>query len=48
MNQKTILAYARASFSMVQEPDRWGVKFEKDANGEYAVNNPRLKSQALL
>jgi succinate dehydrogenase/fumarate reductase flavoprotein subunit len=37
VNQKTVMAYAQASFAMVQELDRWGVKFEKDANGEYAM-----------
>lgn len=37
VNQKTLLAYAENSFSMIQELDRWGVKFEKDDNGDYAV-----------
>ena len=37
VNKKTILAYAKESFAMVNELDRWGVKFEKDANGDYAV-----------
>lgn len=35
--QKGILAYAENSFAMIQELDRWGVKFEKDETGDYAV-----------
>jgi succinate dehydrogenase/fumarate reductase flavoprotein subunit len=37
VNQKTIMAYARNSFSMIEELDRWGVKFEKDETGDYAM-----------
>ncbi len=37
VNQKTVLAYAQQSFSMIEELDRWGVKFEKDETGDYAV-----------
>ncbi|MHB8247448.1 MAG: fumarate reductase/succinate dehydrogenase flavoprotein subunit [Acidithiobacillus sp.] len=37
VNQKAILAYAKNSFSMIQRLDRWGIKFEKDETGEYAV-----------
>jgi succinate dehydrogenase/fumarate reductase flavoprotein subunit len=37
VNQKTVMAYARNSFAMVEELDRWGVKFEKDETGDYAV-----------
>jgi len=37
VNQKTVMAYAKNSFSMIEELDRWGVKFEKDPNGDYAV-----------
>jgi len=35
--QKGILAYAENSFAMIEELDRWGVKFEKDETGDYAV-----------
>src|SRR6266850_1205791 len=35
--QKAVLAYAENSFAMIQELDRWGVKFEKDETGDYAV-----------
>jgi succinate dehydrogenase/fumarate reductase flavoprotein subunit len=37
VNQKTLMAYARNSFSMIEELDRWGVKFEKDETGDYAM-----------
>jgi succinate dehydrogenase/fumarate reductase flavoprotein subunit len=37
VNQKTVLAYAENSFAMIEELDRWGVKFEKDETGDYAV-----------
>jgi succinate dehydrogenase/fumarate reductase flavoprotein subunit len=35
--QKAVLAYAENSFSMIQQLDRWGVKFEKDETGDYSV-----------
>jgi succinate dehydrogenase/fumarate reductase flavoprotein subunit len=35
--QKAVLAYAENSFEMIQELDRWGVKFEKDETGDFAV-----------
>ncbi|SAK97086.1 putative oxidoreductase [Caballeronia temeraria] len=37
VNQATIYAYARHSFTTIEELDRWGVKFEKDHTGDYAV-----------
>jgi len=37
VNQKTVMAYACNSFPMIEELDRWGVKFEKDSTGDYAV-----------
>jgi len=37
VNQKTVMAYAENSFAMIEELDRWGVKFEKDETGDYAV-----------
>ncbi|MHB0989733.1 MAG: fumarate reductase/succinate dehydrogenase flavoprotein subunit [Burkholderiales bacterium] len=37
VNQKTVLEYATSSFDMIQELDSWGVKFEKDETGDYAV-----------
>ncbi|MDB6061387.1 MAG: oxidoreductase [Verrucomicrobiaceae bacterium] len=37
VNQKTVLAYAQNSFAMIEELDRWGVKFERDETGDYAM-----------
>jgi succinate dehydrogenase/fumarate reductase flavoprotein subunit len=37
VNQATLLAYAKNSFPMIEELDRWGVRFEKDETGDYAV-----------
>ncbi len=37
VNQATVYAYARHSFRTIEELDRWGVKFEKDETGDYAV-----------
>ena len=37
VNQATVMAYAQNSYAMIQELDRFGVKFEKDETGDYAV-----------
>jgi succinate dehydrogenase/fumarate reductase flavoprotein subunit len=37
VNQKTVMAYAQNSFPMIEELDRWGVRFERDETGDYAV-----------
>ncbi len=37
VNQAAINAYAERSYAMIQELDAWGVKFEKDETGDYAV-----------
>lgn len=37
VNQKTVYAYATNSERTINELDRWGVKFEKDETGDYAV-----------
>ncbi|HEY3431877.1 MAG TPA: fumarate reductase/succinate dehydrogenase flavoprotein subunit [Rhodocyclaceae bacterium] len=37
VNQASINAYAVRSHDMIRELDSWGVKFEKDETGEYAV-----------
>lgn len=37
VNQASINAYATRSFDMIKELDGWGVKFEKDETGDYAV-----------
>ncbi|MCG8292669.1 fumarate reductase/succinate dehydrogenase flavoprotein subunit [Pseudomonas entomophila] len=37
VNQATVHAYATRSFETIEQLDRWGVKFEKDETGDYAV-----------
>jgi succinate dehydrogenase/fumarate reductase flavoprotein subunit len=37
VDQKGVYAYASNSFAMIEELDRWGIKFEKDETGDYAV-----------
>ncbi|MEC5385085.1 fumarate reductase/succinate dehydrogenase flavoprotein subunit [Uliginosibacterium sp. H3] len=37
VNQATVYAYAQNSYRVIQELDRWGVKFEKDETGDYAM-----------
>jgi succinate dehydrogenase/fumarate reductase flavoprotein subunit len=37
VDQSAVYAYARHSFKTIEELDRWGVKFEKDSTGDYAV-----------
>jgi len=37
VNQKTVYAYASNSYRTIEQLDRWGVKFEKDETGDYAV-----------
>ena len=37
VDQRTLMAYATRSYEMLRELDAWGVKFEKDATGDYAV-----------
>lgn len=37
VNQHALNAYAVRSYDMIRELDEWGVKFEKDETGDYAV-----------
>lgn len=37
VDQKGVYAYAANSFAMIEELDKWGIKFEKDETGDYAV-----------
>ena len=37
VNQKTVMAYAKASYDMIKLLDSWGVRFEKDETGDYNV-----------
>jgi succinate dehydrogenase/fumarate reductase flavoprotein subunit len=48
VNQKAILAYAEQSFSMIQELESWGVKFQKTATGDYDVKKVHHKGSYVL
>ena len=37
VNQKAVMAYAQSSYAMIEELDRWGVKFEKNETGDFDV-----------
>ncbi|VWB59241.1 oxidoreductase [Burkholderia lata] len=37
VDQEAVYAYAAHSFATIEQLDRWGVKFEKDGTGDYAV-----------
>jgi succinate dehydrogenase/fumarate reductase flavoprotein subunit len=37
VDQEAVYAYAKHSFTTIEQLDRWGVKFEKDGTGDYAV-----------
>lgn len=37
VDQSTVLAYAQHSYATIEQLDRWGVRFEKDGTGDYAV-----------
>lgn len=37
VDQEAVMAYAANSYDMIQELDKWGVKFEKDETGDYSV-----------
>ncbi|MDN7607871.1 fumarate reductase/succinate dehydrogenase flavoprotein subunit [Burkholderia multivorans] len=37
VDQEAVHAYATHSFATIEQLDRWGVKFEKDGTGDYAV-----------
>jgi succinate dehydrogenase/fumarate reductase flavoprotein subunit len=48
VNQRAILAYAQQSFSMIQELESWGVKFQKTATGEYDIKRVHHKGSYVL
>ena len=48
VNQNAIYAYASRSFDMIRELDSWGVKFEKDETGDYAVKKVHHLGAYLL
>ena len=47
-NQRTIYQTATRGFAMVQRLERYGVKFEKDEHGEYAVRRVHRSGSYVL
>ncbi|HLL89828.1 MAG TPA: fumarate reductase/succinate dehydrogenase flavoprotein subunit, partial [Tepidisphaeraceae bacterium] len=48
VNQRSVLEYGRRSADMVKELDAWGVKFQKDENGEFDVKKVHHKGAYVL
>ncbi|OJZ74978.1 fumarate reductase/succinate dehydrogenase flavoprotein subunit [Mycobacterium paraffinicum] len=48
VNQRTIYQTASRGFAMVQRLERYGVKFEKDEHGEYAVRRVHRSGSYVL
>ncbi|MBO0853081.1 MAG: fumarate reductase/succinate dehydrogenase flavoprotein subunit [Nocardia sp.] len=48
VNQRTVYQTATRGFGMVQRLERYGVKFEKDAYGEYAVRRVHRSGSYVL
>jgi succinate dehydrogenase/fumarate reductase flavoprotein subunit/HEAT repeat protein len=48
VNQRTIYQTATRGFAMVQRLERYGVKFEKDEHGEYAVRRVHRSGSYVL
>lgn len=48
VNQEAVLAYARASYGMIQELESWGVKFQKTPGGDYDVKKVHHKGSYVL
>ncbi|WP_241471715.1 fumarate reductase/succinate dehydrogenase flavoprotein subunit [Mycolicibacterium neoaurum] len=48
VNQRTIYQTATRGFAMVQRLERYGVKFEKDEHGEYAVRQVHRSGSYVL
>src|SRR5688572_25932520 len=48
VNQRALLAYAENSFAMLEELDRWGVKFQKTATGDFDVKKVHHNGNYVL
>src|SRR5580693_226468 len=48
VNQRTVYQTATRGFAMVQRLERYGVKFEKDEHGEYAVRRVHRSGSYVL
>ncbi len=48
VNQRAVWEYAVNSYSMIEELDRWGVKFQKTEAGEFDVKKVHHKGSYVL
>lgn len=48
VNQRAILAYAENSYAMIEELDRWGVKFQKTEAGDFDVKKVHHQGSYVL
>ncbi len=48
VNQRALLRYAQSSAAMVDELDSWGVKFQKNENGEFDVKKVHHNGSYVL
>src|SRR6478735_2282242 len=48
VNQRAILEYAVNSYAMIEELDRWGVKFQKTESGDFDVKKVHHKGSYVL
>src|SRR5882757_8816835 len=48
VNQRAILEYAQNSYAMIEELDRWGVKFQKTQSGDFDVKKVHHKGSYVL
>ncbi len=48
VNQRAVLAYALQSFAMIEQLDRWGVKFQKTESGDFDVKKVHHQGRYVL
>ena len=48
VNQRALLAYAENSYAMLEELDRWGVKFQKTETGDFDVKKVHHNGNYVL
>jgi succinate dehydrogenase/fumarate reductase flavoprotein subunit len=48
VNQRAVLAYAVASYAMIEQLDRWGVKFQKTESGDFDVKKVHHQGRYVL
>jgi len=48
VDQRAILRYAQNSFAMIEQLDRWGVKFQKTSSGDFDVKKVHHKGTYVL